>query len=72
MHASYAYAGPYRSLAAADCALEDFFATGEIVPGEFPAIEQRQRAFWITLREYADVGDPLPLTFVYPAMGAAS
>ena len=51
MYASYAYAGPYRSLAAADCALEDFFATGEIVPGEFPAIEQRQRAFWITLRD---------------------
>lgn len=39
MSSRYTYAYGYRSFEAADAALEDCFATGEVLPGEFPEIE---------------------------------
>lgn len=37
----YDYAGPYKTLARAEAALEDCYATGEVCEGEQPRIERR-------------------------------
>lgn len=54
---TFDYAGPYGSLEKAQIALEDCYATGDIVDGERPQIEMRkvqvqnhkERRYWITL-----------------------
>jgi hypothetical protein len=44
----YDYAS-YSTLAKAETALEDMFATGDVLPGEFPRIERRRGRYVITL-----------------------
>lgn len=40
-------AGPYKTLSAAQDALDDMFADGEVSYGEFPKIERREKcASW--------------------------
>ena len=60
IEARYRYAGPFRSRASAEDALESAFASGDIVPSERPQIvrysyglrrEPNRADFYITLPE---------------------
>jgi len=57
----YDYAGPYKTEDRAQAVLEDAYATGDVLPAEFPRIERRggKVASWAKAqyRWYITVGD---------------
>lgn len=47
----YRYAGPYKTRAKAEIALEDCFATGEVSLCEKPDVEKHENVYYVTLED---------------------